>query len=214
MLVVTHLAEVLGVSVPKLYLDPKTEGIDLLPNEKDVWTIGTTAHASPSTPRHRGDVGRALFTMAVGGAHIRGEIADSARVAYLVGLLRAANVEVPSVIHDACEGAKIPSFDDSTLGNIGSLEEAGREVVDSVINSREAFNAQSISIALDRAEDRVAILCAADPRPILREFLDSGTLASPRGQALLDFLFADEHLRLREAWGYRVVHDGLEGGTP
>ncbi len=210
MIVVTQIAEVLGVSVPKIFLDPTVEGVGHLASNKDILTVGRDVHATPSSPLHRSLFGRALFTAAVGGIHIRSEIGDAQRVGYIIALLRAAKVEVPEAVAATCDDDDIPEFAEEQLGNIGSLEEAGREVAQSVSNSRESFHAESISIALDRAEDRVAILCAADPRPVLHELLRSGALASPRGFALLDFLFSDEHLRLRESWGYHVVREDAD----
>ena len=212
MIVVAHIAEVLGVSVPKIYLDSNIEGVGHLASDKDTLMIGRDTHSAPSAPVNRGLFGRALFTAAVGGAHVRREIEDSQRIGYIVALMRAANVEVPEAIAAACDGADVPTFDDGDLGNVASLEDAGREVAQSFANSRESFSGESISLALDRAEDRVAILCAADPRPVIGPLLESGTLDSPRGHALLDFLFSDEHLRLRASWGYHVVHLATEGG--
>ncbi|MGB1701077.1 MAG: hypothetical protein ACPHRO_14055, partial [Nannocystaceae bacterium] len=213
MIVVNQIAEVLGVPVPKIFLDPNTTGVGHLQGSKDIFLIGRDAHASPSDPLYRSHFGRALFTAAVGGPHVRSGIEDGQRIGYIIALLRAANIEVPEAILQACETSEVPVFDEADLGNIASLEDAGRDVADSVLNSREAFTPLSISVALDRAEDRVATLCAADPRPVLTQLLEAGHLASSRGSALLDFLFSDEHLRLRASWGYQVVHDEEGGRT-
>ena len=70
------------------------------------------------------------------------------------------------------------------------------------LSARDSEGSAALDLTLDAAGDRVALVCAADPRPVLELLRDRDGLASPRARALLAFVFSDEHLRLRAAWGY------------
>ena len=61
-------------------------------------------------------------------------------------------------------------------------------------------------------EDRCAILCAGDPRPVLRNLHRQVGLESRRGRALCAFVLSDAHEAVRKRLGYRHELIDAAGG--
>ena len=115
----------------------------------------------------------------------------------LLGLCAAAGVEVASPpAHDASYLQEVRRVvAPGTLADLAELASAFKASLDT-------FEPQQLLDALHVAEDRAGAVCAADPRPRLRELAERGTLAGPRGTSVVGYLLSDDHLTLRHNLGY------------
>lgn len=199
--VVTQLAESLGVPVPILYLDPAIQGVEIRSAKSLALCIGKDVQATPSRPDHRAAFGRALFTLAVGGPQVRHGMDPSQRISFVAGLIEAAELSRPAALGTELDDEVIHATVTQFEGVAGSLVDAASALVAS-LEGPVTISPEHLTQTLEAAEDRVALLCAADPRPVLSHLMSLDALHRARGRLALGFLFSDEHLRLRDAWGY------------
>ncbi len=186
----------LGVVAPSVHIDPESEGIDGIVGDQTMIIVGKRAASMPFAPVIRDQLGRSLFRLAFGGDFVCNQLDDG----QLLGLLSAA-----------CQAAGL-----EPLRHAGVDQDYAQRVLPLLRNdaglvgpatafhaSLETFDVPTLRMSMQYAEDRAAVLCAADPRATLQMLVreDDG-LCSDRATSLLGFLVSDAHLTVRRAVGY------------
>jgi tetratricopeptide (TPR) repeat protein len=199
---VTHaLAQALGIHEPDVYFNPNDDA------QVVAWGSGTPAlivgrkiNAAPNSPFARDKIGRALFRLALGGDHLVQRATTPALVGVLAGLAESVGVTVEFR----------QDYDQETRDRVLDLLASGAGALDfgehaeRLAATVETFDPAQLRAAFVLAEDRAAVLCAADPRITIRDLRRTGALTAARGQALIAYLLSDDHLSLRRALGYSI----------
>ncbi len=197
-MVTRALSEAMGVPLPRVYVDPQGE------DEVRAYLLGTPClvvgrriNTTPFGAPARDAIGRALLRVSTGGDAVHHELSAPQLTALLIGLCVASAVEVPAAPpHDAAYlRAVTKALSTSALADLGELALAFAHGI-------AAFNPTQLLETLHVAEDRAGAVCAADPRPRLRELSDQGVLGTQRGTSVVGYLLSDDHLTLRRNLGY------------
>jgi len=197
-MVTRALAEAMGVPLPRVYVDLQGEDeVRAYLVGAPCLVVGRRVNTTPFGPAARDAIGRALLRVSTGGDALHYELAPARLSSLLVGLCTAAGVELPEApAHDAAYLEDVRRLlATGTLGDLGELAVAFAEGIDT-------FDPQQLLDTLRVAEDRAGAVCAADPRPRLRELVERGLLAGPRGTSVVGYLLSDDHLTLRHNLGY------------
>jgi tetratricopeptide (TPR) repeat protein len=196
-MVTRALAKALGVPEPRVFVDPRREdGVRAHAGEHACLVVGRRINSAPFGPSARDVLSRALFRLATGGDVLHDELSEVRLFALMVALARAAGSDVP------------PSdrWDDAYAERVTSEIQLEQSVVelgpaaDAFVEGMARFDAREIRATLRMAEDRAAVVGAADPRPTLVALAPEAL--GPRGTALVSYLLSDDHLALRRGLGY------------
>lgn len=201
--VVHALAAALGVPPPLVFLDPDPVhqyGVQALQGAAPALLVGRRVNAGPSTPRAREVIGRALMRLAHGGDVLAKRMPPKRQAGVLLGLCHAAQLDTERLTKTTLEGAseEVAAFVAASVRPDDELLRAAQRFV----RTTEVDAKTLIGPGLALAEDRAAVICAADPRSSLEVIRDEGALMYARGTALLGYLIGDDHLSLRRALGY------------
>lgn len=195
------LARTLGVLEPLLFLNPGDDnGVIAHVGTAPVLLIGRKVNAAPFSPASREALGRALLRLSTGGDHLHQHMDDAGLMGVLHGLASCAGVELDPVHErdDAVSDAII-----ETLAGAGIPVDFGE---DAEILGRNLmhWSPSDLRAALQRAEDRAAVIACGDPRIVFADERRFPVLSEPRAAALAGYLVSEEHLSLRRALGYHV----------
>ena len=201
--VVAALASALGIPTPLVYLDSdpaRQYRVTAHQGSTPALVVGRRINGGPSTPRARDLIGRALLRLANGGDYVHVRLSPDERVGLLCGLCMAVEIETEPLLAGPLEGADLVFAADvaKAIRPDDDLIRAANRFV----RTSEAALQRELAPALLLAEDRAAVIAAADPRVSLELLHDDGALLHERGTALLGYLMSDDHLSLRRALGY------------
>lgn len=197
-MVTRALCEAMGVPLPRVYVDPQAD------DEVRAYLIGTPClvvgrriNATPFGAAARDAIGCALLRVSTGGDALHHELTPLQLTSLLLGLCMAAGVDVPvEAPHDeAYFDVVCDALATSTLSDLAELALVFCEGI-------EGFDPRQLAETLRVAEDRAGAVCAADPRPRLRELAEHGVLGTQRGTSVVGYLLSDDHLTLRRNLGY------------
>lgn len=203
-MVVRSLAQALGIPAPLTFLGRESRSSVLTyVGRNGCLVAGRTVNTAPFTPSSRERIGRGLLRLATGGDYLHRNASDAQLLGVLVGLARAAEVEleVQGEVDERVAQAVASAVPRTDV--LAELREAARNL-DAVPGG---IDADRVRETLHMAEDRAGVVCAADPRPALAELSEAGALETSRGTALLGFLPSDDHLALRRVFGYRPAFE-------
>lgn len=197
-MVTRALAEAMGVPLPRVYLDPQGDDeVRAYLVGAPCLVVGRRINTAPFGPAARDAIGRALLRVSTGGDALHYELSPARLMSLLLGLCAAAGVELDHT----------PAHDEAYLEEVGRIVAAATladlgELAVAFAAGLDAFDPQQLLDTLRVAEDRAGAVCAADPRPRLRELVERGMLAGPRGTSVVGYLLSDDHLTLRHNLGY------------
>jgi tetratricopeptide (TPR) repeat protein len=197
-MVTRALAEAVGVPLPRIFMDPQRDDeVRAYLVGSPCLVVGRRINSTPFGPAARDAIGRALLRLSTGGDALHYELPAPRLTALLLGLCAAAGVDIDEPPdHDAAYLEEVRrALAASSLADLGELAVAFAEGI-------ETFDPEQLLETLRVAEDRAGAVCAADPRPRLRELAERGLLAGPRGTSVVGYLLSDDHLTLRHNLGY------------
>lgn len=198
-MVTRALAEAMGMPVPRVFVDPQGDDeVRAFLVGAPCLVVGRRINTAPFGAPARDAIGRALLRLSTGGDALHHELSAPRLLALLLALCAAAGVEPPRPPeHDRVYFAQVKRAlsQPDLRGDLGELAATFAAGI-------EAFDPQQLRETLRVAEDRAGAVCAADPRPRLRELAEQGLLAGTRGTSVVGYLLSDDHLTLRHNLGY------------
>lgn len=220
-MVARALADALGIPPPLVFLDPTSEDQEQVIahlGATPALIVGRKINSTPFAPRSRDLLGRALMRLATGGDFLNDRRTEPQLLGLLLGLCRVLGIELSADAFAPSRG-DLPTIDRNLAEFVvKSLPDAATRVdlvqaARNFAHSTDTFDPQRLREALTMAQDRAAVIAAADPRPALAQLLESEDprisastlLVGERATALLGYLLSDDHLGLRRSLGYQVA---------
>jgi len=197
-MVTRALSEAMGVPMPKVFVDPQgEEEVRAYLAGSPCLVVGRRVNTAPFGAPARDAIGRALLRLSTGGDALHHELRPEQLTSVLLALCIEAGVELSALPeHDADYLERLRDLLSGT--SLSDLVELAIPFADLV----DGFDPQQLRETLHVAEDRAGAVCAADPRPRLRELAEHGLLDGPRGTRVVGYLLSDDHLTLRRNLGY------------
>ncbi|MCA9689733.1 MAG: tetratricopeptide repeat protein, partial [Myxococcales bacterium] len=201
--VVKALARILGIAVPPVYLNPKSEDKVIAHiGEGPALLVGRKINSDPLDASARDQIGRALFRLSTGGDHLHHRMSEAQITGLLYGLADGVGVSFTRGEHDVEVATQVVEnlADSAASIDFGEAAEAFARVTGE-------FSVAALLQTLRALEVRSGAICAGDPRPTLEHLELEAQRGAPRVTELVSFLLSDEHLWIRKTLGYAVAEE-------
>ncbi len=200
-MVVRALSNAIGAPEPLVFVNPKADNsVTAYLGTAPCLVVGRRINAAPFAPISRDLLGRALLRLITGGDFLHRNATDPQLLGLLVGIAQGAGAKliVPPGVDQRVAAAVADSLPDPE--SLPEIVDLGAHLAETL----ETLDASTVREALGMAEDRTAVVCAADPRPALAYLRKADALTSLRGTILIGYLLSDDHLSLRRSLGYHA----------
>ncbi|MEM9459442.1 MAG: hypothetical protein AAGF11_35010 [Myxococcota bacterium] len=197
-MVTRALAQAMGVPAPRVFVDATVEDEVMAHHAGSACLIvGRRVNAAPFSATARDALGRGLLRLSTGGDALHRELTAGQVSSLLLAMCAGAGVQMNAPPnHDVHYREKVRRSLD-----IASPTEL-MELAVGFADTADTFDPEQLLETLRVAEDRAGAVCAADPRPRLRDLAAQGQLLGPRGTNVVGYLLSDDHLTLRHSLGY------------